>query len=155
MKVQFYQGHELCDRCGKDIANIYVITFDDNSSIKCGTECVKKILKKITNISDMGIKYVAKMMKEINNCQKEIDHAKVAKFKDCPLDGNPNYYDGKAIVYTYANKKQYVFPCESEEKFNEFIEQIVNYNEKRIKEITEELEEKTTKIKKIVSEVAF
>jgi len=59
------------------------------------------------------------------------------------------------IVAICVNKKWYILPCESEEKFNKFTERIVKYNKKWIKESTEKLEKKTIKIKKIVSEVAF
>lgn len=64
MRVEYHQGREVCERCGAYIKHVYVVTFDDGFIVRCGSECVKRVLKD-TNLTDRGAKFLQAQMKRV------------------------------------------------------------------------------------------
>ena len=64
MRVEYHQGREVCERCGAYIKHVYVVTFDDGFTVRCGSECVKRVLKD-TNLTDRGAKFLQAQMKRV------------------------------------------------------------------------------------------
>ena len=137
MKINFYTGKEVCERCGAAIKNIYIITFSDGFTIKCGSECVKKVMKE-TNLNAMGMKYFNKQMKRIHDFEKQIEEWKAKTYESVVETDTVPMKEVECMKYRPMTKEEF----EEYKKFR--LEELYPY---QIKQIQDEMEKKLKGVK--------
>jgi len=145
MKIQWYYDSVgcSCDRCGHGIKNIFQV--EDNGVIfKIGSECIKKV----SNISDYGLKELNKDVKSLEETKKRLEIMQGKTIEELVNDRNGDY--GMKEMTTKekdACNWEKTWRPVTKEEYIKSIPETIDFLEEQIKYKVEKMSQKYKNIK--------
>jgi hypothetical protein len=148
MKVQYYYDEErgrCCDRCGRDIKHIYVLTDEiTGAEWLVGCECINKVV----GISDFGLKQLKHDLKRISEKQAKLADMRSKTAEQLIEEANGDY---GMIEMSTAEKNacnwEQTWRMRTVDEYREELAHTMWFLEARIRIETDELSKKYKNVK--------